>query len=89
LFYPWSFETISNQLAFAQQETIMIMKKVLAGWSKICPGCSIGRKYPDSFIGKKVRNHWQKGCISHSAYVELYGSDTPPPEKNSEKSDAE
>ena len=38
----------------------MEMKKVLAGWSKICPGCNIGRKYPDSLIGKKVRNHWEK-----------------------------
>lgn len=41
-------------------EVIMEMKKVLAGWSKICPGCNIGLKYPDSFIGKKVRNHWKK-----------------------------
>ena len=56
------------------KETIMEMKKVLAGWSKICPGCNIGRKYPDSFIGKKVRNHWEKGCSSHNAYVEVYGS---------------
>ena len=39
----------------------MGMKKVLAGWNKICPGCNIGRKYPDSFIGKKVRTHWEKG----------------------------
>jgi hypothetical protein len=38
----------------------MEMKKVLAGWSKICPGCNIGRKYPDSFIGKKVRG---KGIV--------------------------
>jgi hypothetical protein len=37
----------------------MEIKKVLAGWSKICPGCNIGRKYPDSFIGKEVRNHWE------------------------------
>jgi len=51
----------------------MEMKKVLAGWSKVCPGCNIGRKYPDSFIGKKVRDHWEKGCISHNAYVEVYG----------------
>jgi len=47
----------------------MEMKKVLAGWSKVCPGCNIGRKYPDSFIGKKVRDHWEKGCSSHDAYV--------------------
>ena len=47
----------------------MEMKKVLAGWSKVCPGCNIGRKYPDSFIGKKVRDHWGKGCSSHDAYV--------------------
>jgi hypothetical protein len=55
----------------------MQMKNVLATWSNICPGCNIGRKYPDSFIGKKVRNHWKKGCISHNAYVEVYGSDEP------------
>jgi hypothetical protein len=40
----------------------MEKKKLLAGWHKICPACNIGRKYPDSFIGKKVRNHWEKGC---------------------------
>jgi hypothetical protein len=45
------------------KEAIMEMKKVLAGWGKISPGCNIGRKYPDSFIGKKVRNHLEKGCI--------------------------
>ena len=32
----------------------MQIKKLLAGWSKICPGCNIGRKYPDSPIGKKA-----------------------------------
>jgi hypothetical protein len=65
----------------------MKMKKVLAAWSKICPGCNIGRKYPDSFIGKKVRNHWQKGCIAHNAYVAEYGNEELPPAKNGEKSD--
>jgi hypothetical protein len=64
----------------------MQMKKMLAGWNKICPGCNIGRKYPNSFIGKIVRNHWQKGCISHNAYVEIYGSDEPSPKMNREKS---
>ena len=61
------------------------MEKVMARESKICPGCNIGRKYPDSFIGKKVRNHWEKGCISHTAYVEVYGSDKPSPKKSDEK----
>jgi hypothetical protein len=65
----------------------MEMKKVLAGWSKVCPGCNIGRKYPDSFIGKKVRNHWEKGCSSHDAYVEVYGSDEPSPKKSKEESE--
>ena len=69
-----------------QTEEIMEMKKVLAGWSKICPGCNIGRKYPDSFIGKKVRDHWEKGCISHNAYVEVYGSDELSSKKSDEKS---
>jgi hypothetical protein len=68
-----------------RKEAIMEMKKVLAGWGKICPGCNIGRKYPDSFIGKKVRNHWEKGCISHNAYVEMYGSEGSSPKKDNEK----
>jgi hypothetical protein len=59
----------------------MEMKKVLAGWNRICPGCNIARKYPNSFIGKKVRGHWEKGCISHNAYVEVYGSEAPSPKK--------
>ena len=62
----------------------MEMKKLLAGWSNICPGCNIARKYPNSFIGQKVRDHWQKGCISHNAYVEVYGSDEPSPNKSKE-----
>jgi hypothetical protein len=65
----------------------MKMIKALAGWSKICPGCNIGRKYPDSFIGKKVRDHWEKGCISHNAYVEVYGSDEHSLKKPQEKPD--
>jgi hypothetical protein len=64
----------------------MEMKNVLAGWSKICPGCNIGRKYPNSIIGKMVRNHWEKGCISHNAYVEVYESGEPSPKKGREKS---
>jgi hypothetical protein len=63
----------------------MEMKKILAGWNKICPGCNIGRKYPDSFIGKQVRKHWEKGCTAHNAYVEIYGSDEPAPEGIREK----
>ncbi len=60
----------------------MEMKKVLAWWSKVCPGCNIGRKYPESFIGQKVRNHWEKGCPSHNAYVEVYDSEEPSPKKS-------
>jgi hypothetical protein len=61
------------------------MKKALAAWNKVCPGCNIARKYPESFIGKKVRDHWEKGCISHDAYVELYGVDEPSPKRKAEK----
>jgi len=64
----------------------MEMKQVLAGWSKICPGCNIGRQYPDSFIGKKVRDHWEKGCTAHDAYVEVYGSEEPLSTKSKETS---
>lgn len=69
-----------------RRDVKMDMKKLLAGWNKICPGCNIARKYPDSFIGKQVRNHWEKGCISHNAYVEVYGSDAPSPKKNQRES---
>lgn len=67
----------------------MEMKKVLAGWSNICPGCNIARKYPDSFIGKKVRNHWKNGCIAHNAFVEVYRSDEPSPNKDKKTSGPE
>ena len=59
----------------------MEIKRALAGWNRICPGCNIARKYPDSFIGKKVRAHWEKGCISHNAYIEVYGKEAPSPKK--------
>jgi hypothetical protein len=55
----------------------MELKKVLAGWNKVCPGCNIARKYPDSLIGRKVRAHWEKGCAAHDAYVEVYGVNEP------------
>jgi hypothetical protein len=64
---------------------MMKMKKILAGWNKICPGCNIARKYPESFIGKKVRKHWEKGCIAHNAYVQVYDSDEPSPKGIREK----
>jgi hypothetical protein len=67
----------------------MDIKNVLAAWSKVCPGCNIGRKYPDSFIGKKVRHHWEQGCTAHDAYVKVYGSDQPAPKEGKEKSDTE
>ena len=65
----------------------MEMKKVLAWWSKVCAGCNIGRKYPESFIGQKVRNHWEKGCPFHNAYVEVYDSEEPSPKKSKGESD--
>jgi hypothetical protein len=86
--FAWkSLELLYGRPIYCRKETIMEMKKVLAGWSKICPGCNIGRKYPDSFIGKKVRNHWEKGCTSHNAYVEVYGSEESSPNKGGENSD--
>jgi hypothetical protein len=64
----------------------MELKTLLAGWSNICPGCNIARNFPESFIGKKVRDHWKKGCLSHNAYVEVYGSDEPSPNKSKKAS---
>ena len=60
----------------------MDSKKLMAAWNKICPGCNVARKYPDSFIGKKVRAHWEQGCPCHEAYIEVYGADEPSPRKN-------
>jgi len=50
----------------------MDTKRLMASWNRICPGCNIARKYPDSAIGKMVRAHWEKGCPCHDAYVELF-----------------
>ncbi len=63
----------------------MELKRVLAGWNKVCPGCNIARKYPDSFVGKKVRGHWEKGCPAHDAYVEIYGGNEPTSKKAAAK----
>ncbi len=65
------------------------MKKALAAWNKVCPGCNIARKYPESFVGKKVRDHWERGCVSHDAYVEVYGVDEPSPKTRKKKAEAE
>ncbi len=49
-----------------------MIKKALAYWGAICPGCNIGRKYPESLIGKKVVEHWKKGCAVNEAYQEIF-----------------
>jgi len=54
---------------------------------KYWPGGVRSAQYPESFIGKKVRNHWEKGCPSHDAYVEVYNSEEPSPKKNKGKPD--
>jgi len=48
-------------------------KKLLAYWSAVCPGCNIGRKFPGSSIGKRVVQHWEKGCPANIAYKETFG----------------
>ncbi len=50
----------------------MIKKKAMAFWGAVCPGCNIGRKYPESFIGKRVVDHWKQGCTVHEAYKEVF-----------------
>lgn len=47
--------------------------KILAYMNLVCPFCTMGRKYPGSFVGKKVRKHWEKGCPTHKAYQEVFG----------------
>ncbi len=50
----------------------MIKKKAMAYWGAVCPGCNIGRKYPKSFIGKRVVEHWGKSCPVNEAYKEIF-----------------
>jgi hypothetical protein len=66
-----------------QEEIIMMKKKAMAYWSVVCPGCNMGRKYPNSFIGKRVVEHWEKGCPA--AYMEEFGEKEEKKQKNSEK----
>ncbi|MBW1825291.1 MAG: hypothetical protein JRI87_12205 [Deltaproteobacteria bacterium] len=47
-------------------------KQLMATWGAICPMCNIGRKYPNSSIGKKVRKHWEEGCPVNEAYKEVF-----------------
>jgi hypothetical protein len=63
----------------------MINKKVLAYWSVVCPGCNIGRKFPDSFIGKRVLDHWEKGCPVHEAYKQIFAGKEDEHRENREK----
>ena len=63
----------------------MMKKKAMAYWSVVCPGCNMGRKYPNSFIGKRVVEHWEKGCPAREAYMEEFGEKEEKKEKNSEK----
>ena len=51
----------------------MLKKRIMAYWGAVCPGCNIARKYPESFIGRKVIAHWEQGCPVNKAYMELFG----------------
>jgi hypothetical protein len=51
----------------------MMKKKIMAYWSVVCPGCNMGRRYPNSFIGKRVVEHWKKGCPVREAHLEVFG----------------
>jgi hypothetical protein len=58
---------------FKRGGILVMKKKAMAYWSVVCPGCNMGRKYPNSFIGKRVVEHWEKGCTVHEAYMEIFG----------------
>ena len=47
-------------------------KKTLAYLNLVCPFCTVGRKFPDSWVGKKVAKHWEKGCPANKAYREVF-----------------
>ena len=53
----------------------MMMKKAMAYWGAVCPGCNIGRKFPNSLIGKRVVEHWERGCPVNEAYMEMFGKE--------------
>ena len=63
----------------------MMKKKALAYWGVVCPGCNMGRRFPNSFIGKKVVAHWEQGCPVREAYKEVFGQKEVEKNKNNEK----
>jgi hypothetical protein len=68
----WYNVFISSSISFRRGEMFVIKKKALAYWGAVCPGCNIGRKYPESFIGKRIVEHWKQGCPLHEAYKEVF-----------------
>jgi hypothetical protein len=48
-------------------------RRLLAWWGKICPFCVVGRRKPESRIGRKVVEHWEQGCPVRQAYLEVFG----------------
>ena len=63
----------------------MMKKKAMAYWSVVCPGCNMGRKFPNSFIGKRIVEHWEKGCAVREAYEEVFGKKEEERNNNNEK----
>ena len=63
----------------------MMKKKAMAYWGVVCPGCNMGRKFPNSFIGKRVVEHWEKGCPVREAYEEVFGKKEEEENSNSQK----
>ena len=63
----------------------MMKKKAMAYWGVICPGCNMGRKYPNSFIGKRVVQHWEEGCPVREAYEEVFGEKEEKGKQNGEE----
>ena len=65
----------------------MEIKKALAGWSNICPGCNIGRKYPrflyrqesEEITGRKVASHITPmlRCTAVTAFTEQKAREPP------------
>ncbi len=65
----------------------MEMKKVLAGWSKDLPRLQRRAQISGFIYRQESERSLEKGCMSHDAYVEVYGSEESSPKKDNEKSD--
>jgi len=56
-------------------EKVPFSTRLLALLNLLCPACNIGRRFPESLLGRMMARHWERGCASHRAYLKVYKKD--------------